>query len=126
MQLLHNQRLLGGLPALATSDARYDIDAFSAIFRGTAALAALKQTCGGERHAIHPRGADNAEHRGLYVHARFAMVGLAQPERRRGDGLLLERNRCAPPRLAASPLPLTCSSPCSSAPLLECWLLGCS
>ena len=30
------------------------------------------------------------------------MVGLAQPERRRGDGLLLERNKCAPPRLLES------------------------
>ena len=49
----------------------------------------------GERHAIHPLGAEWAKNRGLYDPAIWAMVGFSQPEVRRGMAVLIKRNEYA-------------------------------
>ena len=81
------------LDALADADKRFDIDGFSIIFRGETMQRDLERATGDLRIPIHPIGADLAKQRMLYDPARFAMVGLAQPERRLGMGIAIERNR---------------------------------
>lgn len=64
--------------ALAEANRRFDLDGHSSIYRGDA-INALSKRFGGERHAIHPIGADLARSRGLYNDGLFAMWGMVQP-----------------------------------------------
>lgn len=79
--------------ALAHADLRFDIDGYSNIYRSEAVLRELERVTGDLRIPIHPIGADFAKQRMLYDPARFAMIGLAQPESRRGMGIAIERNK---------------------------------
>ena len=77
---------IANLAALADDDARYDIDGYSCIYRGEAMLDALERAMGDLRIPIDPIGADLAQPRNLYTPSRWAVVGMTQPEVRRGMG----------------------------------------
>ena len=83
---------IANLAALADDDARYDIDGYSCIYRGEAMLDALERAMGDLRIPIDPIGADLAQPRNLYTPSRWAVVGMTQPEVRRGMICCLERN----------------------------------
>lgn len=91
--LLRNPMVLGTVSLVAQDYKLYDIDAFAAEYRDAVAAGLFSETLGGNTHPIHPLGAEWAKQRGLYDDDRFAMAGLSQPEKRRGLGVLLGRNK---------------------------------
>ena len=109
------------LAALAAMSERFDVDGYSAVFRGEGQLDALAEAFGGERVAINPLGMEYAHARGLYNTNHFCIVGLSSPHERMGAGLCLEQNRCGactastfPPHLFSLSLSATAHTPTST------------
>ena len=90
--LLQEQANLGSLADLAAADARFDVDGYSAIFRGDEMLTTLGELIGDATHILDPLGAEWARSRSLYDPAFWAIVGLQCPRLRLGMGIALERN----------------------------------
>ena len=93
---------MADIEALASAEQWFDVDGFSATFRGAAQLDALAGKLGGARHALDHQAPENANHRMLFDEERYAFGGLASPRQGVGDGYAIERNRCAPARPAPS------------------------
>ena len=70
---------------------KFDVDAFACEFADGFALDLLEETLS-STHPIHPLGVEWAKQRGAYDDKRFAMIGLAQPQKRKGEAYMLERN----------------------------------
>ena len=75
------------LAALAAMSERFDVDGYSAVFRGEGQLDALAEAFGGERVAINPLGMEFAHARGLYNTNYFSIIGLSSPHERMRLGL---------------------------------------